>query len=306
MLKMIDVYSGSPRSFATDPETDITMIKATQGTGYVNPYCNIDWDAAKNAGKLLGLYHYAGGGDAVREADYFINNIKNYVGQAVLALDWEKAQNAAWGVNNWCRRFVDRVHELTGVWPLIYVSQTAIDQVANCADTCGLWVARYAYNQPLSWDYKGANFSVAPWETFTIHQFTGTDMDRNMVNTSKDGWEKLAKGDRGGNSQQQPTPKPTPKPTSKPKQAAGFTDALGDRWTYENGKFTSNTTLHLRWGARPSASTIAVLPAGSVIKYDAWSRGSQFVYIRQPRGNGQFGYVAVRDAKTGEAYGKFE
>lgn len=63
--------------------------------------------------------------------------------------------------------------------------------------------------------------------------------------------------------------------------------------------------LHLRWGARPSASTIAVLPAGSVIKYDAWSRGNDFVYVRQPRGN-SYGYVAVRNAKTGEAYGKFE
>lgn len=305
MLKMIDVYSGSPRSFATAPESDITMIKATQGTGYVNPFCNTDWDAAKNAGKLLGLYHYAGGGDAVREADYFINNIKNYVGQAVLALDWEKAQNAAWGVNNWCRRFVDRVHELTGVWPLIYVSQTAIDQVANCANTCGLWVARYGYNQPLSWEYTGANFSVAPWKTFTIHQFTGTDMDRNMVNTDREGWLRLAKGDGGAASA--PVLQPTQKPTPKPSQAQNtWKDDLGDTWHAEDGKFTSNTPLHLRWGARPSASVIAVLPAGSTIKYDAWSRGSQFVYIRQPRGNGQFGYVAVRDAKTGEAYGKFE
>jgi hypothetical protein len=302
MLKMIDVYSGSPRSFATDPVSDITMVKATQGTGYVNPYCNQDWDAAKNAGKLLGLYHYAGGGDAVREADYFISNIKGYVGQAVLALDWESNQNAAWGVNNWARRFVDRVHELTGVWPLIYVSQSAIDQVANCANTCGLWVARYAYNQPLNWDYKGANFSVAPWKTFTIHQFTGTDMDRNMVNTDREGWLRLAKGDGGA----APSPVPQPQPQPKPKpQAAGFTDEMGDHWTYENGKFTSTTTLHLRWGARPWASTIATLPAGSTIKYDAWSRGSQFVYIRQPRGNGQYGYVAVRDAKTGEAYGTF-
>lgn len=305
MLKMIDVYSGSPRSFATAPESDITMIKATQGTGYVNPYCNTDWEAAKNAGKLLGLYHYAGGGDAVREADYFIENIKNYVGQAVLALDWESNQNAAWGANNWCRRFVDRVHELTGVWPLIYVQQSALDQVANCANTCGLWVARYGYNQPLNWDYKGANFSVAPWSTFTIHQFTGTDMDRNMVNTDREGWLRLAKGD--GPTSSAPVPQPKPKPTPKPTQAANtWKDELGDTWHAEDGKFTSNTPLHLRWGARPSAIAIAVLPAGSVIKYDAWSRGRQFVYIRQPRGNGQFGYVAVRDAKTGEAYGKFE
>lgn len=303
MLKMVDVYSGSPRSFATLPEVDIVTIKATQGTGYVNPACNQDYEAAKGAGKLLGLYHYAGGGDPIAEADYFINNIKNYVGEAVLALDWERYQNSAFGNAGWCRKFVDRVHDTTGVWPLIYVSQSVIPQVANCANTCGLWVAYYKNSQPLNWNYQGAGFSVAPWSTFTIHQFTGTDMDRNVVNTDREGWLKLARGDRDAS-----TPQPAPQaPAPQPAQpAASFTDELGDTWTYEQGTFTSNTPLHLRWGARPSASTIAVLPAGSVVKYDAWSRGREFVYIRQPRGNGQYGYLAVRDAKTGEAYGTFK
>lgn len=303
MLKMIDVYSGSPRSFATLPEVDIVTIKATQGTGYVNPFCNQDYEAAKNAGKLLGLYHYAGGGDPVAEADYFINNIKNYVGEAVLALDWESYQNASFGNASWCRRFVDRVHETTGVWCLIYVSQSVIPQVANCASTCGLWVARYRYSQPLNWSYQGADFSVAPWQTFTIHQFTGTDMDRNMVNTDREGWLKLAKGDRDGST---PAPAPAPAPQPVPVEPKGFVDSLGDHWIYEQGVFTSNTPLHLRYGARPTSSVIAVLPAGSTIKYDAFSRGDQFIYVRQPRGNGQYGYVAVRDAKTNEPYGTFK
>lgn len=306
MLKMVDVYSGSPRSYATLPEVDIVTIKATQGTGYVNPACNQDYAAAKGAGKLLGLYHYAGGGDPIAEADYFISNIKNYVGEAVLALDWESYQNSAWGDASWCRKFMDRVHDTTKVWPLIYVSQSAITQVANCANTCGLWVAYYKYSQPLNWSYQGAGFSVAPWKEFTIHQFTGTDMDRNMVNTDRDGWLRLARGDRDATTTQ-PAPQPqAPAPQPKPQPATGFTDELGDHWTFENGTFTSNTALHLRYGARPTSSVIAVLPAGSTIKYDAWSRGKDFVYVRQPRGNGQFGYLAVRDAKTGEAYGSFK
>ena len=56
MLKMVDVYSGSPRNFATQTGTDITMVKATQGTYYVNPECDKDYQAAKRAGKLLGIY----------------------------------------------------------------------------------------------------------------------------------------------------------------------------------------------------------------------------------------------------------
>lgn len=154
MLKMVDVFSGSPRSFATLSETNITMIKATQGTGYVNPACNTDYVNAKAAGKLLGLYHYCGGGNPIAEADYFINNIKNYVGEAVLAVDWESYQNASWGDYNYVRQFVNRVHELTGVWCMIYVSQSEIRQVANCVNDCPLWVAYYKYSQPLNWDYQ--------------------------------------------------------------------------------------------------------------------------------------------------------
>ena len=47
MLKMVDVYSDSPRSYATQSGVDITMVKATQGTSYVNPYCDKDYQAAK-------------------------------------------------------------------------------------------------------------------------------------------------------------------------------------------------------------------------------------------------------------------
>ena len=188
MLKMVDVYSGSPRNFATQAGTDITMVKATQGTYYVNPECDKDYQSAKKAGKLLGIYHYAGGEDPVTEANYFYNQTKNYVGEAVPALDWESYQNSKFGKDlNWCRKFVDRYHELTGVWCLIYVQQSAINQVANCAKDCGLWVAWYASMNWTSWTLPDINFSVSPWPTYTIWQFTGGDMDRNVVNTTKEG-----------------------------------------------------------------------------------------------------------------------
>ena len=83
-------------------------------------------------------------------------------------------------------------------------------------------------------------------------------------------------------------------------------DSLGDTWHNESGTFTSNTWLHLRWGAKPYASTIAYLGPGATIKYDAWSRHDGFVYLRQPRGNGQYGYIACRDARTNEPYGTFQ
>lgn len=92
----------------------------------------------------------------------------------------------------------------------------------------------------------------------------------------------------------------------KPAQAQTWTDNLGDVWHKESGTFTSNTYLHLRYGAKPYSSTLMYAGPGLVIKYDAWSTHNGFVYVRQPRGNGQYAYVAVRDAITGEAYGAFE
>ncbi|MDM8265677.1 GH25 family lysozyme [Limosilactobacillus pontis] len=84
-----------------------------------------------------------------------------------------------------------------------------------------------------------------------------------------------------------------------------WTGALGDTWHKEDGTFTSNTWLHLRWGAKPSSASIAVIGPGQEIKYDAWSRHNGFVYVRQPRSNG-YGYIAVRSTYTGEPYGTFK
>ena len=94
-------------------------------------------------------------------------------------------------------------------------------------------------------------------------------------------------------------------PITQPKQSS-WRDSLGDTWHTEKGTFVADTWLHLRWGAKPSSSSIAIIAHGSVIKYDAYSRHDGFVYLRQPRGNGQYGYIACRDAQTNEAFGTFK
>jgi LysM repeat protein len=98
----------------------------------------------------------------------------------------------------------------------------------------------------------------------------------------------------------------TPVQQPKPAQAQTWTDSLGDVWHKESGTFVSNTYLHLRYGAKPYSSTLMYAGPGLVIKYDAWSSHDGFVYVRQPRGNGQYAYVAVRNAYTHEAYGTFK
>lgn len=97
----------------------------------------------------------------------------------------------------------------------------------------------------------------------------------------------------------------TPVQQPKPAQTQTWTDNLGDVWHKESGTFISNTYLHLRYGAKPYSSTLMYAGPGLVIKYDAWSSHDGFVYVRQPRGNGQYAYIAVRNAYTHEAYGTF-
>lgn len=104
-------------------------------------------------------------------------------------------------------------------------------------------------------------------------------------------------GNKVSNKVQQPVAQP---------QQSSWRDSLGDTWHSEKGTFTANTYLHLRWGAKTYSSSIATLGPGSVIKYDAYSRHNGYVWIRQPRGNGQYGYVVVRNAYTNEPYGTFK
>lgn len=191
----VDVYSGSSDSIIRDSHAQGVIVKATQGTSYVNPRCNHQYELAGQLGKLRGLYHYAGGGNPEAEAQYFINNIKNYVGKAVLILDWESYQNSSWGNSSWARRFVDEVHRLTGVWCLIYVQESALWQVANCASKCGVWVAKYASMNWNSWTLPDMPVSSGAFPFITGWQFTGGDMDRSIFYLDANGWNRIASGD---------------------------------------------------------------------------------------------------------------
>ena len=298
----VDVYSGSADSIIQDAHAQGVIVKATQGTGYINPRCNRQWDLAGQLGKLRGLYHYAGGGNPEAEAQFFINNIKNYVGQGILILDWESYQNSAWGDTNWSLRFVTEVHRLTGVWPLIYVQESALWQVANCAKYCGVWVAKYASMTWYSWDLPNMNVSSGAFQFLTGWQYTGGDMDRSIFYLDENGWKKLSNPD-GKQTPVENKPAPAPETVSAPVNT--WTDSLGDKWTEEKGTFTTNQPINLRWGAKTSSALITTLPAGSEVKYDAYSRHDGFVWLRQPR-QGSYGYLVCRDANTNEAFGTFK
>lgn len=229
----VDVFSGSADSIVTDSHAQGVIIKATQGTGYVNPKSNHQWDLAGQNSKLRGLYHYAGGGDPVAEAQYFLNNIRNYIGKAVLAVDWEKNQNSAWGNTNWVRKFVDEVHRQTNIWPLVYVSESALGQVANCANDCGLWVAKYASMDWKSWTVPNINVSSGTFSTITGWQFTGGDMDRSIFYLDEAGWNKLANPAGGQPSDSNNTKQPDV-PIVKPDDSGSYIQGIVLQYGYDS------------------------------------------------------------------------
>lgn len=200
-LKIVDVAVFQSVTASTDVGADGAIIKATQGTGYVNPSCNAQYAHAKKNGLLLGLYHYAGGGDPVAEADYFLKNIGNYIGEAMLVLDWEHYQNAQYTNPNWARAFVNRVHEKTGVWCVIYGNKQDIQFCASCANDCALWFAGYP-DLRASWNAPAFPYNIAPWKTMIGWQFTTSNstLDRSIFYISKEEWKAFAKGSGNANA----------------------------------------------------------------------------------------------------------
>lgn len=129
---------------------DFIICKATESTSYKDKTLEKLADATLASGKLLGLYHFAKGkdGDSGKsEAEWFLKNIQKYIGKALLVLDWE-ADVMKKGTG-YAKEFCDRVTELTGVKPIIYMrtsATTAFNWTEFIQSYPFLWGAEYNAN----------------------------------------------------------------------------------------------------------------------------------------------------------------
>ena len=187
---------------------DFVVVKATQGTTYLNPDFARAAKAVIAAGKLLGIYHYAAGGDPAKEAEFFISKISGYVGKALLALDWEGEQNPSFGKNDvkWCKAFMDRIREMTGVVCFVYMSKSVCraKDWTDVARTYPLWCAQYASNRETG--YQGVpwtdNNGFGAWKGPAIYQYSSSGklsgwqgrLDLNIAYFSVADWKAYAKG----------------------------------------------------------------------------------------------------------------
>ena len=226
----IDVSKWQPANITDLVDYDFCLVKATEGTGYVSPACDSQYQKAKARGKLLGVYHFASGGDAKAEANYFIQNILGYVGEAILVLDYEaSAINRG---REWVRTFVKEVYNLTKVHPVVYASRSIIDSqdlATLCREeNCGLWLAAYPHMNPTGYyepENERGEIIKQYSSTGRLNGYNGNlDLDYAWMNA--DQWKKYAKGDRTDDA---PAPKPQPVPEHKTNDELA-TEVINGQW----------------------------------------------------------------------------
>lgn len=194
----IDIASHQTGIDLTVVPCDFVIIKATEGTTYVNPDYARAYQQAKSAGKCLGIYHYASGGNVQTEADHFLRQVGNRIGEAVLILDWESYTNPAFEVNDhaWVKSWCDYVKGKTGVAPVVYVQQSAMSRLSGIGNY-GLWVAQYA-------DMNPTGYQATPWNegaySCVMRQYSscgrlngyGGNLDLNKFYGDRVAWNKYA------------------------------------------------------------------------------------------------------------------
>lgn len=169
----IDISNWQARINLAAVPADFVIAKATQGTGYVSPDCARQVEQARQVGKRFGVYHYVSGGNAIAEANFFVDNCANWIGKGLFCIDWESNENSAWGNEGYLEQVVAQVKARTGIPPIIYVQASRYAQVAAVANrqNCGLWVAQYANMNP-------TGYQSTPWNEGTyacvIRQYSST------------------------------------------------------------------------------------------------------------------------------------
>lgn len=208
-MKGIDISHWQQGINLTSVTCDFVIIKATQGTKYVDPCFQKFCAQAMSLEKKIGLYHYYGSGEPEAQAEHFMQTVRSYIGKAVLVLDWEVDQNPDFKKGPALpKRFLDYVLAKTGVHPLIYMSKSVCREY-NWAEVVkgnyGLWMAQYANKKPTGYQDKPWTDSkgLGAFKGYAMHQYSskgqlpgyGGDLDLDIAYMTPAAWDRYAKAD---------------------------------------------------------------------------------------------------------------
>lgn len=191
---------------------DFIICKTTEGLGFVDGQHDSFVAQARQAGKLVGHYHYAHlGNSATAEADFFVQHASAQPGD-VMVLDFEpygqSAPDSAYAA--WILAFCRRVHDSTGARCWLYMN----DDMASRAIRAGSQADCDAMRAELPmWK---ACYAAAPGSDhgFTMAAWQHTDqggIDQNTFYGDASTWAGFAVP-----APTPPTPPPAPTPTPTP------------------------------------------------------------------------------------------
>ena len=220
---------------------DFVIVKATEGLNFVDKYCDGFIQTAKAMNKKWGFYHFARPtNDAIAEADYFVEHTRNYFGEGLPVLDWE-AENK--NDVQWALRWLNRVYALTGVKPLIYMSESVVnayDWSPVVAADFGLWVAKYRDTKPdYNYDMSAAGNmpNVKWWPFYAMWQWTSIgrldgysgSLDCDVFYGTPQIWDAYVRS--GPINPEDPDPEPVPDDVEKlKKQIAALEEENDSLW----------------------------------------------------------------------------
>lgn len=157
-----------------DAGIEFGFIKATEGTGYVNPSYQPHRRAARRHGIPVGAYHFArpdADDGPIAEAEHFLEVARPREGDLLPVLDLEVPGLAPREMARWARSFLRRVEKRIGEPPILYTYTSFwVSTVGNARGFARypLWLANYGKNDGKVHPVR----TVGGWRSIAVHQYT--------------------------------------------------------------------------------------------------------------------------------------
>jgi lysozyme len=137
-------YDNVSQDFVTTSHSVIVavILKATQGTGFVDPTFLERAAEAKAAGLLVGAYHFLDGSSPAAQVAHFLTIAVSEGGVDWLALDWEPYPSSQASVMQ-AATAAASVQAATGRWPVLYTIRSMLSVPNRTLSKCPLWLAEY-------------------------------------------------------------------------------------------------------------------------------------------------------------------
>jgi GH25 family lysozyme M1 (1,4-beta-N-acetylmuramidase) len=143
------------------------IIKASEGTAYIDPLYATNRAEAMAAGIVVGAYHFARPDlhpfNPIPEADHFVDTAQVAPGNIVPVLDLERAGDlSATQLTDWVLQWLDEVTARTGVRPMVYTSPNGWRD--RMADTTAIADAGYTMLWIAHWNVASPTLPANDWQ----------------------------------------------------------------------------------------------------------------------------------------------